>query len=308
MDNKIFYYYNIFPNNISINDDTYTFSNNDNKYLFQIFKRPATDAQALYDLNKKMIEKDLMVHEIILNKENKVITYINYKPYILMKINNNLYNKISVKDICYINNKTVDMNVNDLILRNDWVHLWEAKNDYIESQVNEIGNKYYNLCNYINYYIGLAENAIVYVKKTLNVKDNAYLSVSHKRINNNATIMSLYNPLDYVYDFRVRDITEYIKNEFFNGKNVYSLVNEYFNNNYVTYKEALLFYGRLLYPSYFFDMYDQIINNKLPEYEIEKIISKSKEYECFLNQSYTYISKLYNVYFPEVSWIIKKRD
>ena len=77
-------------------------------------------------------------------------------------------------------------------------------------------------------------------------------------------------------------------------------------NNYISYKEALLFYGRLLYPSYFFDLHDDIVNNNLNEKVIEKIIIKSDLYETFLLDIYMYLSKLYNRYIPSVDWIIKR--
>ena len=72
-------------------------------------------------------------------------------------------------------------------------------------------------------------------------------------------------------------------------------MNQYFINNQVTHKEALLFFARLLYPSYFFDVYDDIINGELDEVNVERILFKSEEYENFLCVVYFYLSKIYIV-------------
>ena len=77
--------------------------------------------------------------------------------------------------------------------------------------------------------------------------------------------------------------------------------------NYISYKEALLFYGRLIYPSYFFDLYDDIVNLNLNEQEIEKIVIKSEEFENFLINVHSYLSNLYNKYIPQIDWLTKKR-
>ena len=223
-----------------------------------------------------------------------------------MEINVNKDMRINLAEICYINNNSINIECDNVINRNDWVTLWEIKNDYFEAQINEIGKKYPNLCNYANYYIGLAENAISYVRNAQKIDDVALLSICHKRINYSDDLLSLYNPVNFICDYRVRDICEYIKTTFFSGNDAYLLVINYFKNNYLSYKEALLFYGRLLYPSYFFDLHDDIVNNNLEENIIEKIIIKASSYERFLYDVYVYISKLYNRYIPAVDWIIKR--
>lgn len=306
MKNILAYYYSLHPNEIHHRNDIYFFEYLDVKYVFQLFTRPLSDIDALYKINRQMIERGILVHEIIINNENKILTYVNNVPYVLMEVNINSEVRINLPEICYINNNSINVECDKVINRNDWVTLWEMKNDYFEAQINEIGKKYPNLCNYANYYIGLAENAISYVRNALVLEDTTLLSVCHKRINNKDNLFSLYNPVNFVYDFRIRDICEYIKTSFFNNEDAYELVTEYFMNNYLSYKEALLFYGRLLYPSYFFDLHDDIVNNNLDESEIEKVIIKSDDYEMFLLNVYMYISKLYNRYIPSVDWIIKR--
>ncbi len=307
MKNAIIYYYGLQIKEIIHKDDKYFFECFNTKYLFEPFNRPIEDIESLYKLNKEMINNDIFVHEIILNKENKILTYVNNISYILLEVSINKEAKITLPNICYINNNSINIKCDDILNRTDWITLWQIKNDYFESQINEIGAKYPNLSSYANYYIGLAENAIIYVREVLNLNDITYKCVSHKRINSKGNLYELYHPNSFIYDYRVRDASEYIKSAFFNNEDVYKLLNEYFQNNYLSYKEALLFYGRLLYPSYFFDMYDDIINNNLNEKLIEKVILKSDLYEKFLAYVYNYLTNLYNTYIPGIDWIIKRR-
>lgn len=306
MKNILNYYYSLYPNEVRYNNEKYFFEYMDSKYVFEVFKRPLSDIDSIYKINRQMIQRDILVHEIILNNDKKILTFVNNTPYILMEIFVNEKIRITLPEICHINNDSINIESDNILSRNDWVNLWEIKIDYIESQINEVGKKYPNLSNYANYYIGLAENAIFYVRNANKIEDLDFKSVCHKRINYYDEFYTLYNPTEYIYDYRFRDVCEYIKSAFFNGEDTYTILNEYFMNNILSYKEALLFYGRLLYPSYFFDMYDDIINNNLEEKLIEKIILRTNEYEIFLYNVYLLLLKLYNRYIPSVDWIIKR--
>lgn len=306
MRNILSYYYNLYPDNILTDSDKYIFDYENKYYSFELYKRPLEDINNLYELDTKLIENNIMMHEIIKNNNGDILTYVNLKPYILMEINVNKNAKIRLSEICFINNNSINIKKNNALLRTNWTNLWESKIDYFESQINEIGKKYPNLCNYANYYIGLAENAIMYIKDVFSTDSYAFISVCHKRINSQKTYYELYNPLSLVLDFRVRDACEYIKSCFFNDSDAYNALKEYFKMNYVSYKEALLLYGRLIYPSYFFDLYDDIVNLNLDENKIENIVIKSEEYEKFLVDTYIYLSKLYNRYIPRIDWLLKK--
>ena len=165
MKNILSYYYDLHPDTISYIDDKYFFEYSNNNYVLERLKRPESDLECLYDINKQMIKKNILVHEIILNKENNIITYVNGVSYVLMELYVNLNARINLSDVCYINNNSISIKCDKVLDRSNWINLWEAKNDYFEIQIGEIGKKYPNLCNYANYYIGLAENAIQYIKE-----------------------------------------------------------------------------------------------------------------------------------------------
>ena len=306
MNNILAYYYSLHPDEIIHKKNSYFFNYLNSEYVFMMFERPLSDADSLYQINKQMIKQNLLVHEIKLNNENRILTYINNVPYVLMEIFVNKNARITLSEICHINNNSINVKCDNIIARYDWVNLWETKNDYLETQINEIGKKYPNLCTFANYYIGLAENAISYVRMANLLEDDAPLSICHKRIEPEGTLFELYNPIGFVCDYRVRDVSEYVKKSFFEKMDAKEIVNEFFTNNYISYKEALLFYGRLLYPSYFFDIQGKIINENADERKIEEVVSMSDEYEQFLLWVYSFLVKKYNKYIPGVDWIIKR--
>ena len=63
-----------------------------------------------------------------------------------------------------------------------------------------------------------------------------------------------------------------------------------------------MLYARLLYPSYYFDIYEQIMNKKIDEDNLLRIVNKVNLYEQFLKKAYLEISKYANI--EKIDWII----
>ena len=131
-----------------------------------------------------------------------------------------------------------------------------------------------------------------------------------------STLFDLYNPFNLVIDYKVRDVAEYIKSVFFYGENscVEGVVNsenmivdkcniilERIFKKYIFDNEALkLLFARLLFPSYYFDLYENVIDNSLNENVISCIIKKSSAYEEFLK------TILLKTPIPYVEWLASK--
>ena len=49
--------------------------------------------------------------------------------------------------------------------------------------------------------------------------------------------------------------------------------------------------ARLLFPSFYFDIYEDIVNGYTKEKEIIKILNRTDEYQEFLKYIYNYINK-----------------
>ena len=305
MKNTINYYYNIRINELIKNNKDYTFYLNNEEYHFVKYNRPIEDIDSLYKLNIEMLRRNIIVHQIIINKDNSVVTFINGSAYVLLKLCNYNNDKIFLSDINYIQNMTFNIQFDKQLLRNDWVKLWCDKIDYYEYQINQLGKEYKILCDSLSYYIGLGENAISYIVN--NIKNNNIIyTVSHKRINKDDGSFELFNPLNYIIDNRIRDISEYIKNAFFNDELNISELIVYLNYNNLSKNEYIYLYARLLFPTYYFDMYDEIINNKKEEERIFKIIDKVNNYEYFLINIYKYIVYEKKVQIEPIGWLLEK--
>ena len=304
MKNNIMYYYNLRIDNITQNNNNYYFTINNDNYCFTIYTRDIKESNEIYKLNKYMLSSNILVHEIIPNKDNYVVTIINNIPYILYKIYINKNKKLTINELTYLSNYTYQ--VDKILTRNNWNILWSNKIDYFEYQINQMGKKYPILVDTFAYFTGLAENAISYVKYTtletqMETSDNPV--ISHRKINN--TIESLYNPLNIILDHKSRDIAEYIKLSFLNkNTNIYQELDSYFSNNYYSEFGLRLLYARIIYPSFYFDMYEQIIQGLRKESDLLNIVTLLDDYELYLKEMYYYLKKYHNI--PEIDWITKK--
>ncbi len=304
MKNNIMYYYNLRIDNITQNNNNYYFTINNDNYCFTIYTRDIKESNEIYKLNKYMLSSNILVHEIIPNKDNYVVTIINNIPYILYKIYINKNKKLTINELTYLSNYTYQ--VDKILTRNNWNILWSNKIDYFEYQINQMGKKYPILVDTFAYFTGLAENAISYVKYTtletqIETSDNPV--ISHRKINN--TVESLYNPLNIILDHKSRDIAEYIKLSFLNkNTNIYQELDSYFSNNYYSEYGLRLLYARIIYPSFYFDMYEQIIQGLRKESDLLNIVTLLDDYELYLKEMYYYLKKYHNI--PEIDWITKK--
>lgn len=290
MKNALNYYYNLNIENIHQKNKNYYFKVNNLQYM--LLECVNEEINDIYSLNV-YLTKNYPFYKIILNKENKVITIINEINYILLEINNNIKD-LNLNEIIKINNISI-VNFNKL-RRDNWYTLWTNKIDYFEYQINQIGKKYPIIRESFNYYIGLAETAISLIKSINN--EGLYLSLSHKRINN---AFDLYNPLNLIIDVRIRDICEYFKFCFFENKNIFKELELFLNYNKLNYNESVYFLARMLFPTYYFDLYEKIIANGVKEEELKKIISKADKYEKMLK--YIYLNfKNNNLY---IEWLEK---
>lgn len=301
MNNYINYYWELYPNTIDKKDKNYIFVINNETYYLIPYERNINELDTLVNLNMAMISRESLVHEIILNKDKKAITPIEGINYSLIRVYINPSEKIIFDDIIFMMNNNEGIVLNDIIGRTNWQALWEAKIDYFEYQIGHLIKKYPFIYKTIDYYIGLGENAILYLK---DINNNSPITVSHRRIGSNSNLFDLYNPFNLIIDYKVRDIVEYIKNVFFYDRNgtskAYNLIDNLFNKYMFDNNTLTLFYARMLFPSYYFDLYENIIENELNENLVFSIMKKSNEYERLLK----YLLKVLPL--KNVEWINKK--
>jgi len=307
MKNTINYYYNLNPNKIKQIFNYYYFYINNELYYFIIYTRKITDIKAIYEFNQKMLKNNILVNEIINNTTNTIITYINQIPYILVKISININKPISLPEIHYLTLNNIPYQ-NEL-MRSNWANLWSQKIDYLEYYQEQNSKKYPLLSESFNYFVGMAENAISYVNNVItNIKlEKVDIGViSHDKFKLDDTIYSLYDPQNIIIDHKSRDISEYIKLSFFKDNyKIFDELDEYFKHNYFSFYGISLLIARILYPSFYFELYDEIIQGLTNESSILKITTRINEYENYLNDIINYFHKYYAIY--DINWLKKNK-
>ncbi len=307
MKNVINYFYNFNIDNIRMIGDNYYFVYKNQNFLFQEIKDPQFDYQAIFELNKILIDNQRNFYHIILNKNNEILTYNSNKRYILMMDNSILDKSFDYIDILDINIPVSESNkVITRLNRFNWIKLWEDKIDYFEMFINHNVHKYPKLNKYANYFIGMGEVAILYVKDTFeNTKPNSYdnLVISHRRITSTTTLRELYNPVNLVIDHPVRDIAEYLKmlflSESYQSIDLKEILSQIVLSNY----GARLFIARMLFPSFFFDSFEMLVDHKLEEKDLIYIINKMNSYEEFILKIHNMLKEKYLL--PEIEWLKK---
>lgn len=300
MKNFIKFFYNMKVTNINFINNYYEFNHNSNYYRLYILNEEYNiyNYNNIYTINKELINNTLM-SEIILNKDKNIITTYHNINYILLKINCNINKNITLEEIDYLSKvKIVNNN------KSNWGLLWSKKIDYLEELISENGKKYPQVVNSFNYFIGLSENAISYYNN-IDIDNNMMYYISHKVLRPTDKVDSLYNPLNIIYDYRVRDVAEYIKNSFWtDNHNIYNELNNYLYKNNLSLNEVKLLISRVLFPSFYFDLYEDIFNYNKDEKILNNIISRIDEYEEYLNSIIIYFKRFYPI--DEIEWLKKK--
>lgn len=271
MKNVIKFFYNIDVDRINKRGDKYYLESRNEIYLLEnIFD------DSIYS-KYSIISNYPLFHRIMRNVNNDIVTLVNNRRYILLRLNND--NRIINMDILerpYI--LYIDY---DLVGRT--IKLWSDRVDYTEYLFSQVDS---SLAKYFSYYNGLTENGIQLLRYVSKV--NIY--IEHYRVGSKSTMVDYYNPLNVVFDSKVRDISEYLKDRFFKKEDIYDdaiKVLGYFNND-----EVIYYMARLLYPSYYYDLVDN--NGSIDIDDIER-------YEVFIKKIYKYIRSKYSI--VEIEWL-----
>lgn len=282
------YYYNF--NNISV-------YKNKNKKLIRykkdiyIFESVINKGEILEAYNILKLENQY--YKIILNKDQSIFTPYNGVDYILMKTTNvkeNIFNIL-------LEEKKINTPIK-LLNRTNWSFLWSNKIDYYEYQINHIKGKYPIIDESIQYFIGLAETALSYYE--YNCKNiNKNITICHRRIYDDG----YFNPLNIIVDYKERDIGEFLKYLFWYNEEKHENIDKIIEMLISSNKNMNLIYSRMLYPSFYFDVYDDIVNSREKPEKLLNIINRVSEYEEYLN--YIQLKIKEKIEIQEINWIKK---
>ena len=115
------------------------------------------------------------------------------------------------------------------------------------------------------------------------------------------SLFEFYNPLNYIIDIKVRDSAEFFKSMLFREEDVLENIKIYIATAHLTEDELYYFFIRMLYPSFYFDLYEQIVENKLEESKIKEAIKITPIYEKLIKNLYQYLKNI--IQLPEIDWL-----
>ena len=300
MKNIINYFYGINIMDYCENDDKYIFYMNNMKYIFLPFDRDKNEIRNVYNIYQELKKRIILTNEIVPNKFDNLITEYNGQSYVLIK-KYEFRNKIDINDIIYIQNNTMNIFKDMSLIRTNYINLWERKIDYYE---NNSELRKHNLINKsMDYYIGLGENAIIYlVNNNVRIKN---IVLSHRRISEDKSSFEFYNPVNYILDSRARDLADYIKILFFYDDVQEDVILSILKIINFDREECILFIARMLYPTYYFDVIDKIMVSNIDDCILNNIIKKTNSYIKLIGIIFNYFNNYLNMNVPIIEWIIK---
>ena len=295
MKNVIYTYYNILLDEINKDSNNYFFYFNNDLYIFYLVLNDINVVELIYNFIK---ENNIESFEIVLNKDGKLFCDVDNKKYSLLKIKGILKYEIKFEEFKFYPIDKEPYN---------WGELWSERLDYYEIQLRELGYNYQTVLNSFGMFSGLAENAILYFNMSKRMfNDNEVVGIVHNRMNYPCYLIDYNNPLNLVIDYNIRDIAEYIK--------AYLLSDAYDVNNVLLLLERLnvnnlmfnLLYSRLMYPTFYFDVFDKIILEDGKDSDIVYVLNVVDKYLDMLNKVYLKYKDKYSML--NVEWLNKIKN
>ena len=275
------YNYDLRCDDLAILNNLLYFKHLDKFYIISNFNRDEVEFEKVLNY---LISNNLKSLKVVMNKKGSYISEFNGKKYVVME--SDCENEIIDFPIC----------IGGLINENNyWNEIWENRVVQLEKHKSELSlNK--DIFYILNYYIGLIEICI-YNYNLLIRKDGQKngLSIQHNRIEFPMYSFSYYNPVNYLFDFEFRDFAEYLKMRFFysdfSTDEAISVIDNYNFDNF----SINMFFVRLIYPTYFLELYDMQNKNNVYSDLFYDLLKKSSQYENFILKLITAMSSKYEI-------------
>lgn len=226
--------------------------------------------------------KGIKLHDFVYNKEYKFIS----KEYILFKVNV-FMEEIDFDDVMLFNSVDCNSYNSDYIFMDKF---WEDKIDYLELQLSELSNNKL-LNNSFDYYVGIAEELIDYLRKNYD-KKNINLRLSHKCLKC-LDSLEYYNPLNISVDLPYKDIAAFLRRKG-DTELLVNLIDKAVNTSDYGY-----FFVRMVFPFKYFHEIEEILVDGKDNNELIQIVNKVTNYEEYLWE----IEKFFGIYLFD--WIKK---
>ena len=294
MEDILKYYYDLSNIEIQKRDDNFLIVD-DKDYTYLLCKYHNEDIN--YIINILSNYKNNKYGLFIKNREGSYILKYDKNEYVLILLRGILNEEVNLQDIIINNNVFRYLNNYNI----DLIELWSKKIDYLEYQISELAKENREVLNSFSFFIGLAENAITFISVNNINFNNIRKSLEHKRMNLISNVY-YYNPLNILIDYNIRDLAEYVKSNILKD-DILNNVNYILDNAQLNSDELKLFYARLMFPTYYFDLVEDIILNKENESILDLYVENVDKIINFLNDTYIEIKKRISIDIPV--WIKK---
>lgn len=285
--------YNIEINQVFENENNYYFYYDNEKYVYHFYPNNISYISQAVMISNELAKKNIISDKIIYNKNGDLISIFMGNNYVLIKCCDKYYNELDLINIRDFQNQTLYVKK----INCNWGELWSKKIDSLEEKIRNKGIGKELLLNSFSYYVGLAENAISYFNMASEEYTNNSVNcvLSHRRIGYPCYMQAYLNPLGYILDFEGRDLSEYIKMQIINNVDIENDLAYLLKTLKWGGLEYSFFIARLLFPTFYFDLVDKLLDSKNYDIEIEKkidlILKGSKEYEKVLKYIIEEINK-----------------
>lgn len=282
MKNFIFLNYNIVVEKIYSNNNKKYFFINDTKYYIYEYNNIDTNKNisdnyldTLFEITNQLYYKNIKVYTFILNNENKYYTKKNDKYIVILKVNS-LENEVDLENLI------VFQNINSKLPEYNVLEVWENEVDLIEKQLIEYNTEYPLIQNSVNYFIGLAENAIAlmsnYKKEILTNND----SIGHKFDYKMYKSCKLGDPFTFIKVNKMYDLANFVKYNFYIKNIDYEEVNYIINVLGNSEYDKVYFFANMMYPNVYFDLIKKILNGDEEEEKLNLFLNNIKNYKNML--------------------------
>ena len=144
MENYILYYYNLNIKNVVKLDNCYYFTSDSDTFYFC---KTEYGEKELEKLNEN-VRVNPKYHLMIRNRFYKFLSSYEDSSYVLVRINTLLNDYVLFDDLLYGNKIRMDKPMVE------WPRIWQAKIDYMEKQMKELGGGKEVLIHSFSYYSG----------------------------------------------------------------------------------------------------------------------------------------------------------
>ena len=300
MKNALIYNFNIYVDELTKLNDDYYFKFQNTDFVISLYNRNIDEIMSIYKLIIYMLKNNIPTYQIILTKDNNILFMYENLYYILMIIPNLKNRLITFDDIIRFNYIFDDKDIFKLD-KSNWAYYWGNKIDYIEDQCSYLNNKYSFINNSFDYFLGLWENGISYFNYN-NLDSKSIKCICHKRVGLDTDLYYFFNPLNLLIDYKERDYGEFLKSYVYSKNWTINELDDIFDKMNLNREDIMILITRILFPSYYFDLYEDIIIDSKRKDEVLKKIN-CKNIITLLKYIFDKY-KFYNI--PLIEWIKKE--